>query len=271
MANDTVIRDLMLYFAGHKGAEDTHSVGPTVRNNYVIHYVCEGKGYFVCKGRRHEVNKGQCFFMFRNVEVSYYPDLEKPWEYRWVDFSGDEAPKLLKLIDVDANHPVTDKVNDDIARLFYEIREHYIAQEPSQKIIAKGKLYELLGLLADSFLSEHSKNENWSLIDGAVSIMRNEYFNSSLTIESLAEKLSTTRVSLYRAFKAKYNSTPSEYLLDIRMQRAIELFQKTDISVKTVSYSVGFADPLYFSRVFRKKMGVSPKNYQNKLRSNKNE
>ena len=72
-----------------------------------------------------------------------------------------------------------------------------------------------------------------------------------------------SRNYLYTLFKREYGVSPKEYLMTLRIQKAKLLFsdQSQPLSVSEVAYAVGFNDPLYFSRVFRKITGTSPSNY----------
>ena len=83
--------------------------------------------------------------------------------------------------------------------------------------------------------------------------------------EELAKKLHYTRNHLYKLFKKEYGVSPSEYMMALRIEKAKMLFhdQTKTLSVSNVAYAVGFADPLYFSRIFRQRTGASPTEFKN--------
>ena len=78
----------------------------------------------------------------------------------------------------------------------------------------------------------------------------------------MADELGLDRSYLHRIFKAATGASPQEYLLDLRIRKACDLLQRTDLSVSIISRSVGYEDTLYFSRLFKKKKGVSPTGYR---------
>ncbi len=65
----------------------------------------------------------------------------------------------------------------------------------------------------------------------------------------------------HRIFKAATGSSLQEYLLDLRIRKACDLLLRTDLPVSVIALSVSYEDTLYFSRLFKKKKGVSPTQY----------
>ena len=68
---------------------------------------------------------------------------------------------------------------------------------------------------------------------------------------------------LSRLFREEKGITLKEYILQKKIERAKELLRRKNISVKMVSNSVGLTDPLYFSRIFKRKTGLSPLEFKN--------
>ena len=83
-------------------------------------------------------------------------------------------------------------------------------------------------------------------------------------MEDIAAFVGVSRVTLFRAFTECEGLPPIEYLARFRITQAARLLRETAMNVTSVAYSVGFDDRLYFSRVFKKYMGVSPKEYARK-------
>ena len=79
--------------------------------------------------------------------------------------------------------------------------------------------------------------------------------------------MSTARFAV--VFKEATGRTPTEFLEDARMEDAKKLLDKTTLTVSEVSASVGYRDPLYFSRIFRRRFGVPPTEYRKRVRADK--
>ena len=82
--------------------------------------------------------------------------------------------------------------------------------------------------------------------------------NPDMTIAGLCEAASLSHTQVYRKLKALIDKTPSQFIRSIRLEKAIQLLQSTDMNVSQVAYEVGFNDPNYFSRSFQQEFGMSP-------------
>ena len=81
-------------------------------------------------------------------------------------------------------------------------------------------------------------------------------------VEEAARQAGVSRSCLYRAFQAEFGCSPSAYLIRYRIQRAAQLLRHSTLPISAVAASVGFEDPLYFSRAFRRAVGQSPTEYR---------
>jgi AraC-like DNA-binding protein len=85
--------------------------------------------------------------------------------------------------------------------------------------------------------------------------------NSLFSVEILAEEMNLSRAQLFRKLKSLIKTSPSEYINDLRMQRAAQLIRARADNVAQIGYAVGFNEQSYFAKRFRKKYGVSPSEY----------
>ncbi|MBP0902649.1 substrate-binding domain-containing protein [Mariniflexile gromovii] len=90
--------------------------------------------------------------------------------------------------------------------------------------------------------------------------------NSNFTVEILAEELGISRVQLYRKIKAILDIKVSDYIQNIRLEKAEEMLKNNlDLSISEIAYSTGFSSQTYFSTSFKVKFGVTPKRFRDKL------
>lgn len=85
--------------------------------------------------------------------------------------------------------------------------------------------------------------------------------NSFFSVEMLADEMNLSRAQLFRKLKALLNASPSEFINDLRLQRAAQLIRAKSDHVAQIGYAVGFNEQSYFAKRFRKKFGVSPTEY----------
>ena len=124
-------------------------------------------------------------------------------------------------------------------------------------------LYEYLFLLADKFPREQYTpgEKQIHYVEEALTYLESNYTNN-ISVQSLADSIGLNRSYLHRLFKSATGSSVQEYLLDLRIRKACTLLKSTVLPIAIISLSVGYEDTLYFSRLFKKKKGVSPSRYR---------
>ncbi|MFY0687483.1 MAG: helix-turn-helix transcriptional regulator [Cyclobacteriaceae bacterium] len=89
-----------------------------------------------------------------------------------------------------------------------------------------------------------------------------QHITSDLSTTELARLCGLSLSSFKREFEKSFDDTPNNYILTQRMKMAVELLQTTQMTVSEIAFQVGFGDPSYFSRVFRKRKGISPTDFR---------
>lgn len=117
----------------------------------------------------------------------------------------------------------------------------------------------------NSFDSSLSKN-NSPLIRRVLETIERNIDNSDFSAPELEKELVMSHSTLYRVLRERFGLSGSSLIKKIRIQKAVELLSQGSFNISEVSYRVGFSDPLYFSKVFRKEKGVSPSEYVKQLR-----
>ncbi len=91
--------------------------------------------------------------------------------------------------------------------------------------------------------------------------------NPDLKIDDIGNAVGMSRSVLYNKIKTAVGMSPIDFVRHIRLMRATELLQNTDDTMTNIAYNVGFSDPKYFSKVFKKEMGVVPREYRERTQS----
>ena len=86
--------------------------------------------------------------------------------------------------------------------------------------------------------------------------------DSDLSIQDFAQAMAISRTLLFVLMKSVFNTSPNNYLLNQRIERAKELLRQPDVYVADVAYRSGFSDPKYFSKCFKKLTGMTPTEFQ---------
>lgn len=137
------------------------------------------------------------------------------------------------------------------------------------KCLNAPSLFASLKILLDSLWEsgEDKGADSSSVVQQVEQIHRyiEQSYHENITLTALAEQYHMDASYLSRIFSQKYGETIIAFLTRIRMEKAAELMKNQDKKLETISFLVGYDDYNYFSRVFRKKMGCSPREYRNNL------
>jgi len=134
---------------------------------------------------------------------------------------------------------------------------------PMSRLEVKRQFYAFVQLL----LSEMERREEEGggpeegIVTAAVRHMQAHYRNP-WTLSSLAEQLGTSTRQLQRGFKARFGHSPLEHLIGIRMEQAKILLEESEYPISKIAEAVGYPDSYYFSRLFKKYNGMSPRTYR---------
>ncbi|MHA6480610.1 AraC family transcriptional regulator [Paenibacillus sp. strain BS8-2] len=259
---------LHVLFAGESQTKGGHRLGPKVYDFYLMHLVISGKGTFIINGIRHELSAGSTFLIQPEELISYESDLDDPWRYRWIAFSGSMAQGLVQGAGFGEKSPVIAIKDSRRASLYY--RNVYLTfrgARSSASVQSAGWLLLLMALYQDSRIggtddNSIRRNENEHIHRQVIHYLNTQY-SHPVSIEQMSEALGYNRAYLSRAFKQKAGITPISFLLRLRLDKAkLLLRERPELTVEQVSASVGLQDALYFSKQFRKQFGMSPTAYR---------
>jgi len=222
-------------------------------------YCVGGKGWLRFENAEYVVGTGQIAIVLPGQPHSYGSSEEAPWSIYWCHAAGTAAERIAALT-VTRNASAVANVSDHarLAGLFREIideLEH--GYGPPHLLAASLALGHLLGCV----YAENGQPESVpsaAMRTRRVAAYLRELPQGPVRLSELA-RMANLSISHFSAiFRREFGFSPLNYLLRARMLRACELLDTTGGSVKQISGAVGFADPLYFSRMFRCIYGVSP-------------
>jgi len=124
---------------------------------------------------------------------------------------------------------------------------------------------KLLEILIEYIIRLRGKSYRYDFVQKFKDIMTENFSNSSFEIPVEAEKLGVSFDYMRHCFKSEMNITPLEYLTQLRIEQAKNHLSNSDVySVGEIAEMCGFSDQYYFSRLFKKIVGLSPREYRNK-------
>ncbi len=256
------LSDINPLVCGSETCERGHTFGPATRHYYLFHYVVSGKGRFTSPRGEYEVKAGQ-LFVIRPGEVTVYSaDLADPWYYCWIGFETSLNMESL-LLGEDILHV------SDCSHLFEACALADRLEEGREWFIC-GKLFELLAVLRDRASSQKSDAARYvrtRYVRMAENYIQSQYLEP-IRIEYLSRRLNLNRSYFSKIFKEVTGKSPQRYLVDFRLEKAAELLGVHRLSPGEAARQVGYPDLCTFSRMFRSRYGVSPRDYGVQSRNN---
>ena len=135
-----------------------------------------------------------------------------------------------------------------------------IPQHPLEDIESFSHIIDYCGkVLSLENCLEHKKRP----ISSQIKKIIDQQFNKPLTLEMLATHFQLSKTTIENAFKERYKITIHNYITQVRIQHACLYLKQPQYSIQEISLLCGFEDPSYFTKVFKKNMGISPKAYRN--------
>ena len=237
---------------GFRGNDIRQTWGPGMRQHYIIHYVLSGEGYFKVNGKLYEIKAQESFIICPYTVVQYYANKENPWSFTWVNFESHE--NNVEAFGFQTDNPVRRvQASESLERYFRSLQELDVWKKNKKE--ALGILHSILGLYQDEAASIKTIEDE--RLERAVWLIEANYHRTEFSVELLCEMMGINRVTLFRLFKQKWNLSPCQYIINYRIEQAAHLLEMGN-NVTTTAISCGFSDPLYFSKVYKKKMGHSP-------------
>ncbi len=235
----------------------------TAGNHYLLIYVARGEGWYSVKDETFQVGENSFFVLSHELAVRLGSSLENPWSIYWAYFSGTQAPNIVFHL-MGKNNVAPRKAKPLVGRIaqFNDILHHLELLENMENLVyANSRFYSFLCSFSLTVLSakKHAKKDG---VIQSIEFMR-EHIHGTVTLEELA-KVAGLSVSHYCAlFKKKTMQSPLNLYTSMKIQRACQILQNRNQTIKSIAYSLGFFDQYHFSKVFKQVMGSSPKTFKN--------
>lgn len=242
---------------------DSHICRYAGRNDYQLIYICEGQCVVTLNGNVHIAYPGDCI-LYRPGEVQDYLLAKKaqPRTY-WIHFNGDCCLELFNKLSLQGVNIIKTEQNREIEHLVSRVCQYYNLKIPNYEWICSGLMQSILALLSNEahradLPSAGKSTDKISELISRIKIVP----NLNITVSECADFCSMSKPHFSRVFKRTTGMSPVQFMLDIRIERAKELLDFTDMHIAEIAEASGFYDQNYFARTFKKITGVSPTQYR---------
>lgn len=231
------------------------------RRDYQMLYVANGQAYFTIDGKEHTVTAGQ-LVLYRpgDYQAYRYHAADRAQVY-WMHFTGSE---VASLVPSDMPRLMTVGSAARITRLWNLIIEELQLRQEGFEALCSLYLQEMLLLVQRRLHDTGDADKDMREEISAAQTYFSEHYREPIDITAYAVERHVTVGWFIREFRHHVGVTPLQYIIDLRVARARELLTHSDCSVAQVAALVGYDNPLYFSRLFRGRTGMSPLQYRKK-------
>ncbi len=234
----------------------------------IVMLCTEGRGWVEIDQRRHAVESNQTAWIPTGLAHRYGADADQPWTLAWVHLRGNQVDELSQWLGFDHANCVGPSPNCGdliplVDRIGHRLRPPYHETDLLLAATLTRQLLIQLKRLCDAPRDHHP--DLAERVRATADWMR-ERLDRPIRLAELAGRAQLSASRYNEVFKQIYNCTPMAFCTAQRIRSACDLFTTTPLKVHEVARRVGFDDPLYFSRVFKKVMGTSPRDYQRFIR-----
>jgi AraC-like DNA-binding protein len=220
-----------------------------------LHWVEAGSGTALVGSKKHHLGPGSVFLHYHGEEHRLYAE-SKTWRFCWLTMDHPASQRWMEDSGLKLRHQQAGKCPTALFERLIGLLSR--SKSPTDEYRAAMLAYRIV-LQAAGNLPRSSGNP---LADKARLFIEDHFANPAWGIEQLAEIMQVHRTTLFRVFGTEYGHSPSAFLRNMRVQRAIYLLRNSHLPITEISRQAGFSDPNYFSRVIRATTSMSPKQFR---------
>ncbi len=237
-------------FSSYKGTIKDYLKVENRKNNSFV-FRTAGTGIYTVGEKNYTIYEGQMSFLPKGSSYEFKRISENKCECMSISFEGDVDSTDIKIYSMD-NFTNKGYIINHFTSLW-----KFGSQSDQYKCYSL--FYDLLSYVTAIENAEYADKTKVRIIEPAVEYLKNHIFDPDLKTDMLHEMCGISDTYFRKIFMSKFRVSPKEYIIASRISHAMELIESGNFSsVADLALSVGYTDPLYFSRAFKKKYGVSP-------------
>ncbi|MBH5320196.1 AraC family transcriptional regulator [Paenibacillus sp. GSMTC-2017] len=248
---------------GKNLAKPNYSVGSRMIECYSIHCISSGKVSFVHNEQSVILSEGDLFCLYPLIPYSYKvvnPDIA-PLSMKWLAFHGSQAFSILAKIGFTQLKPyVRGSMTLESEKVMNHIQSMMRGQS-SDNLRLQASIYQLLSCFIEQNEVSNLAKHNGSWVQRAIDYMDAHYMEG-ITVSDVVSLAGVHRSHCYTELQRVLGISPQQYLIKLRMKKALELLQVEKYTVTEISLSLGYKDVYSFSRSFGNYYGMPPTHFR---------
>ncbi len=237
------------------------------RLDYQLIYIRRGKIYLQLGDETVAVNQGNMILYHPSDPQKYSYQKKDKYESVYVHFSGISAKQILDELGIENKQIMPISATDEMDLLVEKLLPEHRLAKKGYKLLESSILINMLCLAARGNEENTDYTTTKQKIEKILLKMESNITNN-FTIKDYADELFLSVDRFSHLFTETVGVPPHRYMLSLKMTRAKQLLMQTEHSISEISKFIGFQDPLYFSRIFKKHCGVTPMQYRKSAKQN---
>ncbi len=225
-----------------------------IRNYDSISIRINGTGNFKTKDTSFSVKKGDVLYIPKHIDYSQTTHSETIYAVHFINYSF-SSKNTFEILTPDD----TEYVEDVIRRMYDEWKEKKQGYRYKCTSLFYTLIYHLNCHAVESNIESRNINNK---IKKALDYIHVHFRSEEISVSALSDMCSVSETYFRKQFKSIYSASPSQYIINLRLENASQLLQSRLYTVTEAAEKSGFNDTKYFSRVFKKRFGQSPKEFQ---------
>lgn len=234
--------------------------GGRVLDEFQLVYIAHGQGFFESDNQLPMlVEAGTAFLLYPNVRHRFRPSEETGWEEFWVGFTGHYAEYLMGQDCFSAQRPLIRMgFQAELLNVFTRLVDTMKYEGVAYQQIGTCLVIQLLGLVYASALIADTRRTDREQLIHQVRYRIQENWATAIDFEALSQEFNVSYIWFRKTFKAVMGIAPGQYHLNLKLEKARQMLQETALSVSEIAFQSGFESEFYFSRIFKKKLAITP-------------
>lgn len=259
---------LYLQEVGTLKANEAHTSSRQNLSSYLFFTVLSGEGELVYGGSRYSLKKGDCVFIDCRIPYSHSTS-DNLWSLAWVHFNGAQMEGIYEKYK-SRGGKVVFQSNEEYEPLLEAIKELSRSSSHVRDMELAAKLTSLLALLMkDSWNPGEKEPQGKRGQVDQVKAFIDDNYNEPITLDSLSATFYINKTYLAEIFKDQFGLGVNEYLIVKRITKAKEMLRFTEMTMDEIAEAIGVNGAAYFSRMFKKTEGISPREWRNEWNTRK--
>ncbi|MCA9917741.1 MAG: AraC family transcriptional regulator [Anaerolineales bacterium] len=246
---------------------------PTGTPEHILLLCVAGSGWLEVGGVRHPIQTREAVLIPRNLPHIYGASEKNPWSIHWVHLQGTVADYFFRLLPENGfTVPVSAELTAVLQHHFRECYDTIMGSFVQQRMIfITQTMQHLLGHLFfnNRLFSPTLRSSQFHNFDSTLDYLRKN-IDKPLTLQQMADHAGLSKSHFARLFKEQTDFSPVDYFIRLKLQHACMQLTLTHQTVHQISLDLGYTDPYYFSRLFKKIIGKSPSQFRADPQSNYN-